>query len=83
MRDELERVEIPGADAARNHAWTLARDAFAEREPTPTRSHWPRVAALALVLAALGAAALSSPGRAVLGEIREAVGVERAAPALL
>jgi outer membrane protein assembly factor BamB len=82
VRDELERVEIPGADAARGRAWSVAREAFAEREPSPPRSHGLRVAALALVLAALGAAAFSSPGRAVLGEIREVVGVERAQPAL-
>ena len=59
-----------------------AREAFAEREPAPPQSHWPRVAAVALALAALVAAALSPPGRAVLDEIREVVGVERAQPAL-
>jgi WD40-like Beta Propeller Repeat len=82
VRAELERAEIPGEDAAGERAWAVAREAFAEHEPTPPRSHWPRVAALALALAAIGAAAFSSPGRAVLDEIREVVGVERAQPAL-
>jgi hypothetical protein len=82
VRDELERVGIAGEEDARERAWAVAREAFAEHEPAPPTSHWPRVAALALTLAAIGAAAFSSPGRAVLGEIREVVGVERAHPAL-
>ena len=83
MRDELERVEIRGEEDAYERTWGVVREAFAEREPKPRRpSHWPRVAAVALVLAALAAGAFSSPGRAVLDEIREVVGVERAQPAL-
>ncbi len=82
MRDELERVDLPGEPAAGERAWLVAREAFAERDPVPRPSHWPRVAAVALVLAALAAAALSPSGRAVLDEIREVVGVERAQPAL-
>jgi hypothetical protein len=82
VRDELERVEIGGEEDARERAWGVVHEAFAEREPTPRPSHWPRVAAVALVLAALAAAAFSSPGQAVLDEIREVVGVERAQPAL-
>jgi dipeptidyl aminopeptidase/acylaminoacyl peptidase len=82
VRDELERVEIMGEQDARERAWSVAREAFAERVPARPQSHWPRVAAVALALAALGAAAFSSPGRAVLDEIREVVGVERPQPAL-
>jgi dipeptidyl aminopeptidase/acylaminoacyl peptidase len=82
VRDELERVEIRGEEDAHERAWDVVREAFTEREPVPRPSHWPRVAAVALVLAALGAAAFSPPGRAVLDEIREVVGVERAQPAL-
>ena len=82
MRRELERIEIPGEHDARERAWAVVGAAFDEREPTPRRSHWPRVAIVAVALAALAAAALSSPGRAVLDEVREVVGVERAEPAL-
>jgi hypothetical protein len=82
VRDELERVEIDGEAEARERAWDVVLEAFAAREPAPRPSHWPRVAAVALVLAALAAAAFTSPGRAVLDEIREVVGVERAQPAL-
>ena len=82
MRRELEGIEIPNEHAARARAWSVAARAFAERQPTPPRSSWPRVAAAAIAIALVGAAAFTSPGRAVLDEVREAVGIERAAPAL-
>lgn len=82
MKRELERIEVPGEHAARERAWAIAEAAFNAREPTPRRSQWLRVAVVAVALAALAATALSSPGRAVLDEVREAVGVERAQPAL-
>jgi hypothetical protein len=82
VREELGRVEIAGEEAARERTWAVVREGFAAREPTPRRSHWPRVAAVAVALAALTAAALSPPGQAVLDEIREVVGVEGAQPAL-
>src|SRR5262249_25142302 len=59
--------------------------AFAEHGPSPTRTRSARrlVPALATVLAgAVVAAALSSPGRAVLHRLRETVGVEKAQPTL-
>ncbi|MGH3110952.1 MAG: hypothetical protein ACRDQT_08560, partial [Gaiellaceae bacterium] len=46
------------------------------------QSHWPRVAAIAIALAAVLASAFSPPGQAVIDEIREVVGVERAEQAL-
>ena len=52
-----------------------------EREPQPRRRSWKPVAALALALVVV-AGLLSPPGRAVLDEIREVVGVEESAPAL-
>ena len=82
MKDELERVEIPGEHEARVRTWAVVESAFAERQPAPRPSHWPRVAAVALAVAAALAAALTSPGRAVIDEIREVVGVERADRAL-
>ena len=82
MKEPLERIEIPGEEAARERTRNVVRAAFAEREPVAPPSHLPRVAALAAALAVLLAAASSPPGRAVLGELREAVGVKRAQPAL-
>ena len=82
MRRKLESVPMPGEAEVRERARTVVLSAFAEREPVPRRSQWPRVAVIAIAVSALGAAALSSPGRAVLHELREVVGVKRAQPAL-
>jgi dipeptidyl aminopeptidase/acylaminoacyl peptidase len=82
VKRELERVDIPGEHEARERTWPVVAAAFTERSPVPRPSHWPRVAAVALAVSALVAATVSSPGRAVLDEIREVVGVERAQPAL-
>jgi hypothetical protein len=82
VKRELEGVRIPREAEARERARAIVVSAFAEREAVPRPSHWPRIAAIAVALAALGAATLSSPGRAVLHELREVVGVKRAQPAL-
>ena len=82
MKRELERVDVPGEHDARERAWSVVTAAFGQRTPVHRPSRWPRVAAVAIALSALVAATLSSPGRAVLDEIREVVGVERAQPAL-
>ena len=90
MRDEAELrralrdVELPRAD--RERALALVRTAFAERE----RVSWPhrhgRSLAVAATAAVVVACAVTSPGRAVLGSLRDAVGregVKRASPALV
>lgn len=82
MRNELEQIDIPAEHEARQRTWSVARSAFAERQPVPRASQWRRVAVVALALGALLAAALSPPGQAVVDEIREVVGIERAQPAL-
>ena len=82
MRSLLERIEIPGEHEARERAWSVLESAFAERAPAERRTRrWRPAVAIAVVTAAL-AAVLSSPGRAVLDDLREVVGVERAQPAL-
>jgi hypothetical protein len=82
VKGELERIELPDEHGARERAWHVSRAAFAAREPVerPSRG-WTPAVALAVV-AAIVAAALSAPGRAVIDELREVVGVERAQPAL-
>jgi WD40-like Beta Propeller Repeat len=82
VKHELERIEVPGEHDARGRTWRVVESAFAGRQPVDRSSHWPRVAAIAVALAVLLAAALSPPGRAVIDEVREVVGVERAQPAL-
>lgn len=80
----LRDVELPRPD--RERALAVVRAAFADRE----RVSWPRrhVRSLALTAAAAAvvAGALSPPGLAVLGSLRDAVGrkgVKRASPALV
>ena len=82
MRDELQRIEVPGEHEARERTWRVVATAFAERQPVERRPRMVRPAIAIAVAAAALAAVLSPPGRAVLDEIREAVGVERAQPAL-
>jgi hypothetical protein len=82
VRHELERVDIPGEHEARGRAWGVVRGAFAEREPSVPERHRVRWVVAIAVGVALLAAALSPPGRAVIDEIREAVGVEQAEPGL-
>lgn len=82
MRKELERIEVPGEHEARERSWTVVQAAFAEREPQPRRRSWKPAAALALALVAV-AGLLSPPGRAVLDELRDAVGVESTRPLTL
>jgi hypothetical protein len=81
MRRELERIEIPAEHEARERAWAVVAAAFAEREPQPRSRPWKAVAAIAAGLIFV-AGLLSPPGRAVLDEFREVVGVEDAEQAL-
>jgi hypothetical protein len=81
VRRELERIEIPGEHEARERSWAVVSAAFAEHERQPRRRSWKPAAAIALALV-VAAGLLSPPGRAVLDEIREVVGVEESAPAL-
>ena len=81
MRRELEQIEIPNEHEARERSLAVVRAAFAEREPQLPRRSWKPIAAIAIVLVVV-AGLLSPPGRAVLDDIREVVGVEKAQPAL-
>ena len=87
MKDErirrvLARIDVPGEDEARERTWRVVQAAFAEREVAPRGERRLRpLVALAAALA-LVAAAVSAPGRAVLDDVREAIGVDRAEPAL-
>jgi hypothetical protein len=82
VRRVLERIEVPGEHEARGRAWEVVRASFAEREPAPRARRLWRPALAFAVVAALAAAALSPPGRALVDAVRETIGVEGAAPAL-
>jgi hypothetical protein len=82
VKHELERIEIPGDHEARERAWSVVTAAFEERQPVERSRTMLRPAIAIAVLVAALAAVSSPPGMAVLDEIREVVGVERAQPAL-
>lgn len=82
MKRELERIEIPDEHDARVRTLNVVQAAFAERTPAERRTHRVRTALVFAVALALVASAFSHPGKAVLDQIRDAVGVQRAAPAL-
>lgn len=68
-----------------DRAWEVVRRAFDERAAAPRHRNTRRPARLAVAFAAvavLAAAAISPPGHAVFKRVRDAVGVEHAAPAL-
>jgi hypothetical protein len=81
VRRELERLEIPGEHEARERSWRLALVAFGAREGEPRRRSRRPLVALTAILGVV-AGLLSPPGRAVLDELRQVVGVERSQPAL-
>jgi hypothetical protein len=69
-----------------DRAWEVVRRAFEERplaQPRPRAGLRLAVAASVVVLAAIVLAAFSPPGHAVFEQVRQAVGVEHAAPALV
>ena len=79
LRDLLRELPIPEQDEARRRSFALVRAAFAEREPTPQRRHYLKPALALAVVAAVIAAAVSPPGRAVLGSLRKTVAGEKRA----
>jgi hypothetical protein len=76
----LDRLPLP--DGAEERAWRVVRAAFEERRPVPRQRRLLRPALVLAVVAVVAGVAASPPGRAVLGSLREAVGVKKAAPAL-
>jgi hypothetical protein len=85
LRDRLDDVRAPHEPEAQERAWHVVSAAFAEREPLPPRRHTGRLVAVALavlVAAATIGVATTSAGRSIVTEIRRAIGVERAQPAL-
>ena len=84
VRDALLAVRVPDELEAQRRTWAVVREAYAEREPAPSRPRRLRLLVAVAVLAALVAAALSPPGRSVGGWIRDRVAGEGdAEPALV
>jgi hypothetical protein len=76
------KLDVPINEAAEERAWQVVHTAFEERTPSPREQKiWRPVLVLAAAAVLAGVVA-SPPGQAVLDSIREAVGIERAQPAL-
>lgn len=85
MRRDLEHIEIPDEHEARVRGWRVVEAAYSARAHRPSRRLPLRLLAAAAAAAAVVAGALSSPGRAVLDDVRDAVlpeRIERTEPAL-
>jgi dipeptidyl aminopeptidase/acylaminoacyl peptidase len=64
------REPAPGEHEAGERSWEVVRGAYAERLPDPHKRDWRMVAAIAIAVA-LFAAAVTPPGMAVLGSLRD------------
>jgi hypothetical protein len=72
----------PGEREAGERTWDVVRTAYEERIRVPPKRDW-RPIAIAAVAAVIVAAAVTPPGHAVFGSLRDAVrGEQNAAPAL-
>jgi dipeptidyl aminopeptidase/acylaminoacyl peptidase len=69
---DLAALRAPDEAAAQDRAWPAVRDAFATRERVPRRSP-RRGIALALAVAGLVVVALTPPGMAVAGYVRDRI----------
>jgi hypothetical protein len=72
----------PGEREAGDRSWNVVRDAYDERIRVPRKRDW-RPIAIAATAAVVVAGAVTPPGHAVFGSLRDAVrGEQNAAPAL-
>ncbi|MEK6275213.1 MAG: PQQ-binding-like beta-propeller repeat protein [Actinomycetota bacterium] len=84
VRKALQRIPAPDELDAQRRAWPLVRAALETREPLATPRRNLRPLLVAAVLVAVLAAAISPPGRALVGSVKDAVTDEKvkAGPAL-
>jgi dipeptidyl aminopeptidase/acylaminoacyl peptidase len=82
LRDRLLADPVPAEDEAGERTWAVIGAAYGSRERVPwIERHSRAVLALAAV-AALGVAAVTPPGRALVEQVREVAGVAPSEPAL-
>ena len=77
LRRALISTVPPDDIGAQRRAWRIVRTAYAQRVPSPWPARHKRPLAAASITAALLVAALSPPGRAVISDVRKAVGTEK------
>jgi hypothetical protein len=77
LRRALLATLPPDEIGAQRRAWRIVRTAYSERVPSPWPIRHRRPLAAASIGVALLVAALSPPGRAVIRDVRKAVGTEK------
>ena len=84
IRRALQQIQAPDELDAQRRAWPLARAAFENREPLSWQRRNRGLLVAAIAAAVLLAAAISPPGRALVGSVRDAVTDEKvpSSPAL-
>jgi hypothetical protein len=83
LRSRLAADPVPGEPEAGERAWPVVRAAYGSYERKPWLERHSRVVLALAAAAALGVAAVTPPGRALVDRVREAVGVEPTQPALV
>ena len=77
IRRALQQIQAPDELDAQRRAWPLARAAFENREPLSWQRRNRGLLVAAVAAAVLLAAAISPPGRALVGSVRDAVTDEK------
>jgi WD40 repeat protein len=83
LRKRLLADPLPEEREAGERAWAVARAAYGSRERVPWIERHSRAVLALAAAAALGVAAVTPPGRALVERVREAVGVTPSEPALV
>jgi hypothetical protein len=73
LRNRLLQDPVPGEQEAGQHAWEVVRSSYALRERVPWIERHSRLVVVLAVVAAVGVAAVTPPGRAVVDRMRESV----------
>ena len=73
LKRELQQISPPDELEAQRRVWPIVRGAFEAREPVAWHRRNVRPLALAAAAIVVLAAALSPPGRALVGDVRDAI----------
>jgi WD40 repeat protein len=84
LRNRLLQDPVPGEQQAGQRAWEVVRSSYASRERVPWIERHSRLVLVLAAAAALGVAAVTPPGQAVVERVRHEVGgVTPSEPALV
>jgi hypothetical protein len=84
LRNRLLQDPVPGEQEAGQRAWEVVRASYASRERVPWIERHSRLVLVLAAVVALGVAAVTPPGQAVVERVRHEVGgVTPSEPALL